>query len=649
MATKEKLPEIIHEVIENNEVRYEKITDRQQMAIARQIDHEYNLCYKYNDSKRKSQLARLKLYNNQMRDPSLVGDPLMFTVFNTIHASLWNDRLAATWEGRGGEGDEDTEENLNALSNFDYDVMQKAEADYEWNWDAEFFGRGLLMLMEFDRREGYNAPVPEVIDPTTFMRDPRAASVNGDMKGRGAMRFGGRELGLTYHELLKNKAYFNCEFLQKDKDIQSTIDETRQERRSAQGLTSYDKDEETLDRKKNYEFRLLEWVTHINGKKYLVTLGNNRSLLVRIQKLKDQDRWPIIDRSIWPISHDWDGVSIPDLTEDKQRFRSVLLNLTGRVAKADAMGRFAYDRRKIKNYADLDFSNLKYIGVEGDPRTAIFPMTGANTMAYVREIYELLDVATQKATASPELKQSGTQKGAQTLGELELIAGYSDSRYSMSARLYGLSEARFWRQWYRLYKQYFKEDIDEKIVRIQGATAPTWKTLMRDNIVAQVDPDVKIESRAVSEAKQLRDRQSFTGFATLAIQDPEANRRFILKKLGRYQGMTKEEVDLAFPQTVDEIQAEEENIQLNAGKLPPISVQDDHKTHIWIHSKATQNAESLAHIRKHKQAMVMKRNLPELFPPQVSPFGGGSTAPEQTMTSPKPAATPRSTGFATPQ
>ena len=268
-------------------------------------------------------------------------------------------------------------------------------------------------------------------------------------------------------------------------------------------------------------------------------------------------------------------------------------------------------------------------------------------MQYTREIYELLDVATQKATASPELKQSGTQKGAQTLGELELIAGYSDSRYSMSARLYGLSEAKFWRQWYRLYKQYFKEDIDEKIVRIQGATAPTWKTLMRDNIIAQVDPDVKIESRAVSEAKQLRDRESYSGFAALALQDPEANRRFLLKKLGRMQGMTKEEVDLAFPQTVDEMQAEEENIVLNAGKLPEIHVQDDHQTHIWIHSKATQNAQSLAHIRQHKQLMIVKRNMPEIFPPQVSPFGGGSTVPEQTRGIPKPAATPRSTGFAT--
>ena len=227
-------PEVFHEVVEKDEVRYERLSGIQQNQIARQIDHEFNLCLKYNEGKRKVQLSRLKLYNNQMRDPSLVGDPLMFTVFNTIHASLWNDRPAATWEGRGGEGDEDTEENLNALSNFDYDVMQKAEIDYEWNWDAEFFGRGLLMLMEFDRREGYNAPVPEVIDPTTFIRDPRAASVNGDMKGRGAMRFGGREIGLTYHELQKNKAYFNIDFLQKEKDLKSPIDEMRQERREAQ-------------------------------------------------------------------------------------------------------------------------------------------------------------------------------------------------------------------------------------------------------------------------------------------------------------------------------------------------------------------------------------------------------------------------------
>src|SRR3990167_7380732 len=96
-----------YEVIENDEISTDVLSAADQKRIINQIAKEYDLAYPYNEAKRKTQLARLKLYNNQRRYASAVGDPLMFTVFNTILASLYDDHLIATWEGRGGEGDED--------------------------------------------------------------------------------------------------------------------------------------------------------------------------------------------------------------------------------------------------------------------------------------------------------------------------------------------------------------------------------------------------------------------------------------------------------------------------------------------------------------------------------------------------------------
>ena len=99
--------------------------------------------------------------------------------------------------------------------------------------------------------------------------------------------------------------------------------------------------------------------------------------------------------------------------------------------------------------------------------------------------------------------------------------------------------------------------------------------------------------------------------------------------------MNKEEVNLAWPPTVDELQAEDENQLLNAKKLPPVSVTDDHLTHIDIHSKANQNAWSLAHIQAHKKLMLVKRDRTDLFPPkqvlEIKPRQGkakASPAPE---------------------
>jgi hypothetical protein len=616
-------------VAQDGEIVTETIPAALQRRIIDQVNAEYELAFRFNEAKRATILSRLRLYNNQRRSTDAVGDPLMFTVFNTVHAALYDDRLMATFEGRGGQGDEDVEENLNALANYDYDLMGKSELDYYWNWDAEFTGRGLVLLMDFDRTPGRMAPVPELIDAVTWIRDPNAKSVNGDMSGKGAMRFGGNEVGATYYDLKKLPAYFNLEKLRKDKEIKSLLKEAKAARSEAQGTTLFDANGEALGKYDNYEFQLLNWFTTIKGNKYLVTLGNCRSVLVRLIPLsKYDDRWPIIDRTFYPMAHDWDGVSIPDLTEDKQRARAVLMNLGLKSATNEVMGQYLFDQTRIKNDNDLNSRQNKFIPVDGRVDNAIMPMQKSSMHQSVNMIMDILDAAAQRATATPEIQQGVMSGDQRTLGELNLISSKVDTRYSMTAKVFGWSERAYWRQWYKQYKIHFKNEIDEKIVRIQGALAPVWRPFTRENIIAEIDPDVKIESRVVSEGKRQRDRRDYLPFATTILQNPENNRRFVEKKLAKFYGATKEEMDMMFPKTVDEMQAEDENEVLNEGGLPKISVHDDHQTHINIHAKANPSEHTYAHIKQHKTLMILKRNRPDLFPKaQAQPFQPPTGAP----------------------
>lgn len=612
-----KYADIEREIVENDEIVSDVIDIKTQEAVIKQIQSEYNVAFPFNQAKRKKNLARLKLYNNQMRDDKAVGDPLMFTVFNTVHASLYDDRLNSLWEGRGGRGDDDVEDNLNALSDFDYDVMQKAELDYYWNWDAEFFGRGLMLNMDFDRTEGKMCPVPENIDASTFIRDPRATSVNGNASGKGAMRFGGWEVGATYYELKGLPGYFNIQALKKGKETpEDLLDELRTAHQMAQGLENFPQRDESLGKYENYEFRLLNWFTTIKGEKYLVTLGNNRSVMVRFIKLDYNGKWPLNDRTLYPMAANWDGVSIPDLTEDKQRARATLLNISMESAKAEVTPTYLFDQTRIKNKNDLNFRINKFVGVDGRVDNAMMPVQKSTAHQYASLIMDVLDQSAQRATAATELRQGIQSKAQRTLGEQQLAAAGGDTRFGMSAKIYGWSERAFWLQWYVLYKKHFKSDIDKKIVRIQGAMAPIWRELTRENIISTIDPDVKIESKIVTEAKRRNEQASFNAFVGLALQDPDSNKRFLQKRLAKLNGMTKEEINLAFPPTVDELQAEDENNLLNNKKLPKISVTDDHLTHIDIHSKANQNAWSLAHILAHKKLMLVKRDNPALFPPK---------------------------------
>lgn len=617
------------EDMEKEELSQEDLTPEDKKTILWQVEKEYQLSFEHTQTKRAESLKRLKLYNNQKRDKDKVGDPLLFTVFNTVLATLYEDKLSVRFEGVE-EGDDETADNLTATAEYDHRKMEKDELDYDWDFDTGFFGRGLVYLNEFDRKE--MCPVAEIMDPMTFIRDPRATSANGNMKGYGSLRFWGREIGLSKSDMKKNKSYFNVNALRKDKNTDDLTKEAREARREAQNLQQTDIKEEAL--RENYEYKLLEWFTHFNGEKYLVTVGNNRRLIVRYQKLKNQKRWPIIDRTLFPISHDWDGVSIPDLIEDKQRARSVMINLGMESAIADLYPMYLFDRKKIPNQANLDFEANKWIPIKGDPSKAAMPLQKSIFHSQVNLILNILDTAAQKAVAAPEISQGVQPKQQRTLGESEMIVAGKDVRHSLGARIFGWSEKRFWRQWYWLYKEYFKEEIDEKMVRIQGPLAPAWRGFTRDNLITDIDPDVYIESASIIKAERREAFQSFSIYAQVAMQEPRTNRMFVLRRMGKILGEKSATLTLMFPPTIDEMRATDENQKISDNKLPEIRALDDDIVHIEIHNKAADTGAKLAHLEAHKQMMMYKKEHPEQFPqelppPEFKPVGAGAGSQEQ--------------------
>lgn len=597
-------------------------------ALIEQVQSEYTLGWWFMKPKWDEWALRLKLYNNQKRDKSAVGDPILFTIHQTVLASLYDDRLMATFEPRE-QGDDETAENLNNMAEFDYDEMQKDIVDYTWDWDASFFGRGLVALMEFNREA--KCPVPENWDPMVTIRDPRAKSVNGDMKGRGAAKFLGREIRLTKDEMKDAGIYFDYENLKADStDINSLIDRNEQLRQEAQGYANVTRFSGEL-KGDNATYRLLEWFTHYQGKLVLVTLADNRKKVVRYTVIKGKNI-PILDRSLYPIANDWDGVSIPDLVEDKQRARAKLTNLGIKIAEAGLNSGYMFDTTRIKNRADLNIEVNKFIGVDGNPTNAIVEIPRSQIKSDVGFILNTLDVAAQKATATPDIQQGQASGDKRTATELNIVNQKVDTRYSLSAKIFGWSEKRFWQQWYFLYKEYFEAGIDEKTIRISGVMGATFRPLRRENIVAQVDPDVKIESRVLSDAKRYNELQIVRGYVQMLAMNPDANLRAALKYVGKLSGLKKDVIDMFLPPTIDEMIATDENVKLEKNEIVMVQATDDHIMHLEIHNKLSDTPAKFAHINAHKRAMLVKKVNPSIFPAQPSatnPTGGagvGDTA-----------------------
>jgi len=406
--------------------------------IIAQVEEEYQQAKNSLEPRMRENVARLRLYNNQRRDKTKVGEPTLFELLQTIMAATYYDKLQSEAEARE-EGDVEAAAAYNGVMDFDYDEMRKAEVDHDWNFDALAFGRGILYFNEFDLKS--KTPIPEVWDAITFLRDPRATSVNGNRLKHGALRFGGREVFLSMSEMKDNPEYFNVKGLRRGRsELGSITAEAERLKRDAHGITTFPDDLEG----ENAEYQTLQWFTHLAGRKVFLELANNRKKLIRITPIDGE--WPLIDRPAYPMSHDWDGVSIFDIAEDKQRFKAELLNLAGASAKADLYPMYLFDSTRIDKQRDLTFGFQKIIPIQGNTEGVMTPLRKSQPSNQFQWVLDYLDLSAQKALATPEMQMGVPGKANRTLGEQQLVAGKVDTRYALPDRIWGWSE---WRSWKR--------------------------------------------------------------------------------------------------------------------------------------------------------------------------------------------------------
>ena len=582
-----------------------------QEKLIKQIQSEYTFGYDYIKPKWDKWIMRLRLYNNQKRSDESVGDTLLFSVFQTVLAELYIDRLSSEALHRD-QGDAERAETWNDLIKFDYDEMERSENDYYWIWDTAFFGRGLLSAIEFDRDT--MTPILEVWDPLTVIRDPRAKSVNGDKRGRGGAKFIGREIRLTKNDMKDQGIYFNFEDLDADtKGNKDLIDQAQQARDDAQGRQNTQFKALEGD---NADVKILEWITFFDGDLYIIGLGDDRSQIVRVTKLKGK-LIPLIDRALFPMSKDWDGVTIPDLIEDKQRARAVLTNLGLKAVKASMHPMYLFNKNKIKNKGDLNFGFNKFIEVDGEVAGAVQPMLTQAVKADAQFILDLLEAGAQQALATPKQKLGMAPSGSPTATEINEVGNQVDTRHSLSAKIFGWSERRFWQRHFRMYQEHYKPEIDTKLVRIVGSMGSELKIFGPEEMKFSTMPDFRIESVALSEAERVNKARRFQSFFQFASKVPEADIRRGIEMMGQFMGLSHETIRTVLPKSGEELKAENENLQIQNGKKVPVSPRDDDRLHLYTHNKLADSPEKYAHMEAHKRALMLKKSQPELFAPQT--------------------------------
>ena len=218
-------------------------------------------------------------------------------MFQTVLAKLYEDRLQVTFTPQE-IGDKDAAENLTIVADYDYNIMEKAMVDYEWDFDAMFYGHGLLCTMQWDKDT--KTPAPAVWNPMTVVRNPEATSVNGDRLGRGKSRFLYRETRLCRSDL-ENGNYFDYKSLKPSENYNNTrspLDEYQRMQAEAAGLSDLQKHGNVEGDNATYPVR--EGFTRWNGKLYFVTIADKGRRIIRADELSG-DRIPIVNRTLFPI------------------------------------------------------------------------------------------------------------------------------------------------------------------------------------------------------------------------------------------------------------------------------------------------------------------------------------------------------------
>lgn len=118
--------------------------------------------------------------------------------------------------------------------------------------------------------------------------------------------------------------------------------------------------------------------TIIEGKKYLVSLGDQRRTIIRCEEIEPTTKeekknpdlvpFPVVTWYFSPQHGNPYGNSVLDLLQDKHRYKNIMANLMFIREKDSALGDdVLYDTNVIKNRNDLATPTLgkKFIGVDG--------------------------------------------------------------------------------------------------------------------------------------------------------------------------------------------------------------------------------------------------------------------------------------------
>jgi hypothetical protein len=550
----------------------------------------------YVRTKREEFRNRLRLYNNQKKRKDKVGDTLLYDLMNTALSIYYIDEMQIKFNGRNSLANNKANY-IDKIAQFDYDEMEMSKVDYLTQWDRLFYGVGIKRISEWNKR--IKAPIACSMDVLSWLPDPAGHTYMENF------RYMGFETQYNEEDMTEDAGF--------DKAKVESLEDPKNEELELNKIAKDNASNLDTPRDLHDVYECVDLFTIIGGEKYLITIDGELKTIVRcvmLEPVTDEEKedhslipFPLSLHYYSPTRNDPFGVSMGDLAEDKQRAIAKLKNLRIEFTQSQLYPMYLYNRDKIKNKRDLDFDFNKFIGVsaglDGSLGGIVEPMNKAmmNTNAVMNDEYGLRTDA-EKATGVNQIVQGFVMKDA-TLGESQQAQANANLRIALGSLINNWGEVRFWKLWYRLYRANAPK---EKSIRIKTSIGNKYFTIERDNFIGKEDPDIEIISKIEADRQKNNDRLTFTQIYPLISQDPTKpliSKRYAERKLLSLSNLEDDEISILSPKTKDEVRAENENELLQRKEMLDAKEEEDHLTHIIIHSQVIPNMALDAHMLQH--------------------------------------------------
>ena len=601
----------------------------------REIYSKYNESFYFLQPRKRRQANQIALLNNLQRGDENIASTLLLTLFNRIMSNIYDDKMQIKFVPNE-EIEQKQVQSLNILAQNDYQQMNMKQLDYDWTWDTLFFGRGYMETLRFDVKR--KIMQPHVINPLAFGYDPFFSNP--------------QEWRYYWKWITKSGVEVNAlieagiiKGIQKSSDLPSGVDpflwnykiiKERAKFVTPQASDSYQGD----------IYQILEFFGYNSkGEKCVYWLDRDFSKCIyyEVLDLRDGDdiigpgnqvvktssKWPIVVKEAFREPHASVNFSVADLLEDKHRARSVLLNLAFIAAKDKANPLYQYNPDKVRDVSQL-FSRQIAQHIPVDSVTdAIAPLNTDSAMD--PSLQAFMQMLNQEASdpIGANIQMASQPKGKQTATEAAIQQQLSDLAQSLQSKVIQFGVEEFWSAWYYRYKRFTKAG-DEKIATVVGVKGVTFEKIDLGSIQTKYPPGVLVFSAKEAEYKELVERRDlmemYPAFQTSMTPDG-------LKNFQKYVFFPKflrdpQMMEILFPDSIDELKAQEENEIINTEKMPQVLPTDNNEQHLMVHRMASNTWAKWIHIQWHEEMLSMQKQQQMMQIQQQQLQVGGAVPPE---------------------